>query len=79
MAEEFRMKSYYDTIQLMFAVKLGSLKSDDPSLFEKEIKSFCIVPYPLLKNPRALMQILALKLKLVQLYKVYKRVLGLAE
>lgn len=78
MAEESRIKSYYDTIQLMFAVKMGSLKSDDPSIFEREIRSFSIVPYLLLKNPRALIQILALKLKLVPLYKIYKSVLGLA-
>jgi glycosyltransferase involved in cell wall biosynthesis len=78
MAEERRTKSYYDAIQLMFAVKLGSLKSDDPSLYEREIKSFSILPRMLLKNPRALMQILALKFKLVSLYKIYKRVLALA-
>ena len=78
MAEEYRNKSYYDSIQLMFAVKMGSLISDDFYMFEREIKSFDIMPYPLLRNPRALMQILALKLKLVPLYKIYKRVLDLA-
>ena len=77
MAEEYRIKSYYDAIQLMFAVKMGSLISDDPSLYEREIKSFIIMPYPLLKNPRALLQLLALKLKLVSLYKTYKKVFGL--
>jgi glycosyltransferase involved in cell wall biosynthesis len=75
MAEEYRIKSYYDTIQLMFAVKMGSLKSDDSSVFEREIMSLSIMLCPLLKNSRALMQILALKLKLVPLYKIYKRVL----
>lgn len=76
MAEESRIKSYYDAIQLMFAVKMGSIKSDDPDHFRKEIKTFGIMPYPLLKSPRALMQLLALKLKLVPLYKIYKKVSG---
>ena len=72
MAEEYRVKSYYDAIQLMVAVKMGSIKSDNPALFEKEIKSLNIMLYPLLKNPRALMQFLALKLKLIRLYKIYR-------
>jgi glycosyltransferase involved in cell wall biosynthesis len=76
MADESRAKSYYDAIQLMFAVKLGSLRSDDPSHFEREIASFSIRIHPLLKNPRALMQLLALKLKIVPLYRICKRLSG---
>ena len=76
LADESRVKSFCDAIQLMFAVKMGSLKSDDPSLFEREIASFNIRIYPLLKNPRAFMQLLALKLKMVPLYKMYKRLFG---
>jgi len=76
LADERRVKSYYDTIQLMFAVKMGSLKSEDLSLFEREIVSFNIRIYPLLKNPRAFMQALALKLKMVPLYKMYKKLTG---
>ncbi len=72
MAEECRIKSYYDAIQLMFAVKMGALISDDPCLFDKEIKSFNINFFALLNNSRALTQLLALKLKLVPLYKIYK-------
>ena len=63
----------------MFAVKMGSLKSDDPAFFEKEIRSFKIMPYLLLKSPRAFMQLLLLKLGLVWLYKEYKRYLGLLQ
>ena len=79
MAKEYRIQSYYSAIQLMFAVKMGSLKSDDPAFFEKEIRSFKIMPYLLLKSPRAFMQLLLLKLGLVWLYKEYKRYLGLLQ
>jgi len=76
MAAEYQISAYYDAIQLMFAVKLGSLISDEPSLFEKEIKSFRFMPSALTKNPRALMQLLLLKLRLVYLYRAYKKILN---
>jgi glycosyltransferase involved in cell wall biosynthesis len=75
-AEESRIKSYYDVIQLMFAVKMGVLKSDDQALFDKEIKSLRIMLIPLLKNQRAFMQLITLKLRLVVLYKIYKLTLN---
>ncbi len=76
MAEEYRVLSYYSAIQLMFAVKMGSLRAEDAVSFEKEMKTLRIPPYALLRSPRALMQYLALRLKLVPLYKIYKKMLG---
>lgn len=76
MVEESRTHSYYDVIQLMFAVKMGSIKSDDDVLFEREIKSLSIMPYPLLKSPRAFFQLLLLKLRLVCIFKIYKKYFG---
>ena len=71
MAKESRITSYFQTIQLMFAVEMGSLKSDDPSLIKKEIRDLPLLT-ALLKCPKALLQILALKLNIVFLYKIYK-------
>ena len=73
-AEEARIKSYYDVIQLMFAVKMGSLKSDNHALFEREMKSLSIMPNLLIKSPRAFMQLLAIKLQLIGPYKIYKKI-----
>ncbi|MBI5890592.1 MAG: glycosyltransferase family 2 protein [Nitrosomonadales bacterium] len=74
MADVSRRQSYYDVIQLMFAVKMGAINSENPELFEKEIRSLQIRVVPLLKNPRSLFQYLLLSLNLVPLFKAYKRI-----
>lgn len=74
MAEESRVQSYYGAIQLMFAVKMGSINSDDPGLIDKDIKSIRIMLIPLLKSPRALVQLILLKLQLVYIFKVYRKI-----
>jgi glycosyltransferase involved in cell wall biosynthesis len=73
MSEEFRACSYYNTIQLLFAVKVGALKADDPDLYDREIKNFVFLPLLLLRNPKAMFQLLLIKYKFYILYAVYKQ------
>lgn len=75
MVAESHILSYYNAIQLMFAVKMGSIKPDNPALFEKEMKSLGIMPYPLFKSPRAFAQFLLIKLNLVCIFKMYRKYL----
>lgn len=72
MATESRVLSYYNAIQLMFAVKVGVIVSENPELFDKEIRELQTRIKPLLMSPRALLQFLLLKLNLVFLFKIHR-------
>lgn len=72
MVDESRRQSYYDVIQLMFAVKMGTIISEKPEVFEKEIAALRFRILPLLKNPRSFFQYILLKLNLVFLFKSYR-------
>lgn len=73
LVNESRRQSYYDVIQLMFAVKMGTITSETPLLFEKEIKVLQFRALPLLMSSRSLVQFMLLKFGLVALYRAYKK------
>lgn len=75
MLDESRIQSYYGCIQLMFSVKMGSIKTDDPQHFDNEIRSLEFKYRLLMRNPRAFIQYLLLKFKLVGVFKIYKFIL----
>jgi len=72
LANEQHRISYFAAIQLMFAIKLGTLKTDDEKQFNKDLNSFKVIPGYLVLSPRPLLQLVLLKTGLTQLYKFVK-------
>jgi glycosyltransferase involved in cell wall biosynthesis len=67
-----QQKSYFDSIQLMFAIKVGTLTTDNEKQFNKDLNSFKMIPGYLALNPRPLAQLFLLKTNLTQIYKFVK-------
>jgi glycosyltransferase involved in cell wall biosynthesis len=72
LANESRRTSYFSAIQLMFAIKLGTIRTDNEKQFDKDLNSFKVIPSYLVLNPRPMVQLIILKTGLVQLYKFLK-------
>lgn len=64
--------SYFAAIQLMFAIKLGTITTDNEKQFNKDLNSFKVIPSYLIENPRSLMQLVLMKTGLTKIYKFAK-------
>jgi len=64
----YHRKGYYQAIQFAFAAKVGSLCPEYPEEYDKFIKELEYRILCLLRNPRALIQFIALKLRMASLW-----------